>query len=96
MKRGGKMGEKEKLYPPRIDCEIYDAEKGECDGLKETYCTFERCNFYKPKPQSHKQPQLKFCEKCGSEHYLCNEHGRENVYCGKCGAKIYWGAVKCD
>lgn len=36
---------------PNTRCFAYDELKGECRCLKETYCTKERCNFYRTKDE---------------------------------------------
>ena len=42
---------KKKIYPPKEDCFAYDMKRKRCDALKETYCLYEKCNFYKPKEE---------------------------------------------
>lgn len=31
----------------KTDCQMYNTERKRCTGLKDTYCKYENCKFYK-------------------------------------------------
>lgn len=43
-------------------------------------------------PFDDDDPDVLFCQKCGSGEYLENEDGNRNEYCGQCGQRIDWAA----
>lgn len=42
-----KTAEGNKEFQIREDCLMYDSKKKKCKGLKQLYCKFEICKFYK-------------------------------------------------
>lgn len=43
-------------------------------------------------PFDDDDPDVLYCQKCGSREYLENEDGNRNEYCGQCGQRIDWAA----
>lgn len=43
-------------------------------------------------PFDEDDPDVLYCQKCGSGEYLENEDGNRNNYCGQCGQRIDWAA----
>lgn len=43
-------------------------------------------------PFDDDDPDVLYCQKCGSGEYLENEDGNRNNYCGQCGQRIDWAA----
>ena len=41
-------------------------------------------------PFDEDDPDVLYCQKCGSGEYLENEDGIRNNYCGQCGQRIDW------
>lgn len=58
------------MYSSKIkkDCFAYDKVRNSCKALKELYCRFEDCNFYKTSEQR--------CRECKSR--------RTNITCEDC------------
>ena len=44
-------------------------------------------------PFDDSDPDVMYCQKCGSGEYLYNEDGNRNNYCGQCGQCIDWVTV---
>lgn len=43
-------------------------------------------------PFDEDDPDVLYCQRCGSGEYLENEDGNRNNYCGQCGQRIDWDA----
>lgn len=46
---------REKEFEAKKDCFAYDKKNNDCKALKELYCEFEKCSYYKKKKEGGKQ-----------------------------------------